>query len=127
MLNDKIFLLKNGDFVLDDSLKCELLDILPEGIDLQIMLKNFIAQKPIELLPFLKNTIGNFDFSTIPNKIDFDKPIISNLRAQNTFPFVLENCLAIKENLLNPSVNFTLDKDTQRFSLSGYQHKLQVS
>ena len=127
MLDNKVFLLKNGDFVLDDSLKCELLDILPEGIDLQIMLRNFTAQKPIELLPFLKNTIGNFDFSTAPNKTKFDKPIMSNLRAQNTFPFVLENCLAIKENLLNPSVNFTLDKDTQRFSLSGYQHKLQAS
>ncbi len=91
MLNDKIFLLKNGDFVLDDSLKCELLDILPEDIDLQIMLKNFIVQNPIELLPFLKNTIGNFDFSAIPNKTNFDKPIMSNLRAQNIFQFVLEN------------------------------------
>ena len=128
MQNDELFLCKNKGFVLDDgSLKSELLDILPEGVDLQIMLRYCNTQKPIELLPFLRNCIGDFDFSTMPNKTDFDKPIMSNLKAQNAFPFVLDKCLAIKRELLNPSANFCLDSQTQKFSLSGYQHKLQVS
>ena len=131
MQRGMLFLHKDkNEYIEDDgNLRSEILDILPEGIDLQIMLKNFNRENPIELLPYLKNTIGNFDFSTIANKTDFDKSVLSNLKLESTFPNVLDCKINIGSDLLYPSIygtDTTLERN-QILSLSGYQHKLQVS
>ena len=116
------------EYVKDDgTLTNEILDVLPEGIDLDIMLRNFNKEEPIELLPYLKNTIGNFNFSNSNTKTYFDKPIMSNLTLEYKFP----NLLSCKfdENFiyshLRPRVS--APNGIQNLSLSGYQHKLQVS
>ena len=80
------YLFENGDYILANDKVSEITDILPEGIDLQIMMNSFNAKQPIELLPYLKNTIGDFDFSTSPDKTYFDKPMLSNIALESKFP-----------------------------------------
>ena len=122
------YLVTNGDFVLANEKVSEIIDILPEGIDLQIMLNSFNAKNPIELLPYLKNTIGDFDFSTLPNKTQFDKPIMSNIALESKFPNVLDCQVDIAYILLHPQPSMDAkQKYIQNLSLSGYQHKLQVN
>lgn len=118
-------LFENNKYILANDKKSEIIDILPEGIDLQIMLRLFNAREPIELLPYLKNTIGDFDFSTSPNKTHFDKPIMSNLTLESRFPNILPCEIEITPSHLQPSLYAT--NGIQNLSLSGYQHKLQVS
>lgn len=122
------YLFENGDYILANDKVSEITDILPEGIDLQIMMNSFNAKQPIELLPYLKNTIGDFDFSTSPDKTYFDKPILSNIALESKFPNILDAKVDITFSLLHP--HFTMDakqKNIQNLSLSGYQHKLQVN
>ena len=121
----QFYLLENDKYVLNDSGTSELLDILPEGIDLQIMLNSFNAKQPIELLPYLKNTIGDFDFSTQADKTHFDKPIMSNIALEPKFPNILPCKIDIPPSHLEPSIY--APNGIQKLSLSGYQHKLQVS
>ncbi|MGX3046107.1 HipA domain-containing protein [Helicobacter sp. T3_23-1056] len=123
--NGQYYLFKNNDFVLANDEVGEIIDILPEGIDLQIMLRAFNAKNPIELLPYLKNTIGDFDFSTQANKTQFDKPIMSNIMLEHKFPNILPCIMDIVPSHLNP--NIYEPNGIQHLSLSGYQHKLQVS
>lgn len=118
-------LFENNKYILVNDKKSEIIDILPEGIDLQIMLRLFNAKEPIELLPYLKNTIGDFDFSTSPNKTRFNKPIMSNITLKSKFPNILPCNLDIIPEHLNP--NIYTPNGIQKLSLSGYQHKLQVS
>ncbi|MGX2972652.1 HipA domain-containing protein [Helicobacter sp. T3_23-1059] len=124
----KYYLFENGDYALANDKVSEITDILPEGIDLQIMLNSFNAKNPIELLPYLKNTIGDFDFSTSPNKTQFDKPIMSNLAVESKFPNILDAKVDITYNLLHPQLSMDAKQENiQNLSLSGYQHKLQVN
>lgn len=123
---DKLYLYVNQKYILADSkTQSEIVDILPEGIDLQIMLHLFNVQNPIELLPYLKNVIGNFTISKDNNKKEFEKPILSNLEIKNTFPNILECEIDILPSHLNPNIQYP--NGIQNLSLSGYQHKLQVS
>ena len=122
------YLFENDDYILANDKISEITDILPEGIDLQIMLNSFNAKNPIELLPYLKNTIGDFDFSTIENKTNFDEPTMSNIILEPKFPNILDAKVDIIFSLLHP--HFAMDakqKNIQNLSLSGYQHKLQVN
>lgn len=121
----QFYLFENGTYTLADDKKDEIIDILPEGIDLQIMLRAFNAKEPIALLPYLKNTIGDFDFATSPNKTHFDKPIMSNITLESKFPNVLPCEIAITPSHLEP--NIYEPNGIQNLSLSGYQHKLQIS
>ena len=122
------YLFENDDYILANDKVSEITDILPEGIDLQIMLNSFNAKNPIELLAYLKNTIGDFDFSTIENKTNFDKPTLSNLALDSKFPNVLNAKVDITYNLLHPYPSMDAkQKNIQNLSLSGYQHKLQVN
>lgn len=121
----QFYLLENGNYVLNDGGTSELVDILPEGIDLQIMLRAFNIENPIELLPYLKNTIGDFDFSTSPNKTYFDKPVLSNITLEPKFPNILPYKIDIPPSHLEPSIY--APNGIQKLSLSGYQHKLQIS
>lgn len=127
MQDKQVFLhIGNNKYIEDDGgLKSEILDILPEGIDLMIMMRSLNKNEPIELLPFLKNTIGDFDFSSTENKTNFDKPIMSNLILENIFPNILPCEMDIIPSHLYPRVD--APNGIQQLSISGYQHKLQVS
>lgn len=123
------YLLKDNSFYLANEQIGEILDILPEGIDLKIMLKSFNVDSALELLPYLRNTIGEFDSSYSSTKTNFDKPNLSNLDTKESiFPNILDVSLNIPPTLLysvehsNPNLN-----KTQHLSLSGYQHKIQVN
>lgn len=125
VIDQNFELFENGKYILANDKKSEIIDILPEGIDLQIMLRVLNAKNPIELLPYLKNTIGDFDFSTNTNKTHFDKPVMSNVIIEPKFPNVIPCNLDIVPEHLNP--NIYAPNGIQKLSLSGYQHKLQVS
>lgn len=120
----QFFAYKDNEYVLDDLGLAQITDILPEGIDLQIMLRAFNKQNPIELLPYLKNTIGDFSFSHSADKTHFGKPIMSNFALEHKFPNVLPCKMDIVPSHLNPSIY--APNGIQNLSLSGYQHKLQV-
>lgn len=129
MTENKIYILvEQNKYIKDDgTLTNAILDVLPEGIDLEIMMRNFNKTEPLEILPFLKNTIGDFYFSNSDKKTYFEKPIISNLALESKFSNIL-SC-KLDENFirshLQPSVY--APNGIQNLSLSGYQHKLQVS
>ncbi len=126
----KYYLYEDGQFLLDaeNTIEKVVEDILPEGVDLKIMLKAFNVKNRIELLPYLKNPIGDLAFSTSKNKTDFEKPILSNLEIKNTFPNILECEIEIEVNNLYPENEINPKKqEIQHLSLSGAQHKLQVS
>lgn len=126
--NGQIFLKKGDKYETSDSLKNEMIDILPQGLDLKVMLYAFGIENHIELLSCLKNTIGDFDFSMQDNEVHFKKPIMSNLALKQTFPLILPYKMNdnFSSNDLYPYPNF-VSKPKQNLSLSGYQHKLQVS
>lgn len=118
----------NNEYKIDNELEKEIRDILPEGIDLQIMMNSFNVNKPIELLPYLKNTIGDFNFSILESGTNFDKPIMSNIALESKFPNILDCKVDITYNLLHPIIAIDAkQQNIQNFSLSGYQHKLQVN
>lgn len=154
--NYQCYEFKNGTFIPSESVLHEVLDILPEGIDLALMLKRYNRKNPLDLLPYLKNTIGDFSFSyhlppskhlkadnlqfSISQKYMRELNTISNITIQNHFPNILNAKIDIPQNALKPSGNtdslgtslLTQSLPTQSFpmqklSLSGYQHKLQVS
>ena len=127
MQNRKLSLyIGNDEYIKDDkTLRSELMDILPEGIDLSIMMNLFNKEEAIELLPFLKNTIGDFDFSYSNIKTHFDKPIKSNLALKNQFLNILSCEMDIVPSHLYPRID--TPNGIQQLSISGYQHKLQVS
>ena len=60
--NSKFYIFTAGNFKLSDDLS-ELLDILPEGYDLDILKANFLCDE-LEFFGLLKNTIGDFEFVT---------------------------------------------------------------
>lgn len=126
--NGQIFLKKGDKYEISDSLKNEMIDILPQGLDLRVMLCAFSIENHIELLSCLNNAIGDFDFSTQDNEVHFKKPIMSNLTLEQTFPLILpcEMSNNFSSNDLYPYPTFEA-KPKQNLSLSGYQHKLQVS
>ena len=124
----RFFIYKDNEYALDDIGLAEITDILPEGIDLQIMLRSFNKQNPIELLPYLKNTIGDFSFSRLEKNKSNDNVILSNIEITDKFPNVLHCDIDISTSfLVSPQyLDLSIGKK-QMLSLSGYQHKLQVS
>ena len=106
----------------------ELLDILPEGIDLEIMFNSFNLSNPKELFAYLKNPIGDYYFST-NRELKQEKIISSNLdTSELSFPKILNCKIDIEEAALYPKAQTNAKLgEIQRLSLSGYQHKLQVS
>ena len=124
----QFFAYKDNEYVLDDLGLAQITDILPEGIDLQVMLRAFNKQNPIELLPYLKNTIGDFSFSRLEKAKGNDNIILSNIDITDKFPNVLRCDINISTSLLvSPQyLDLSISK-RQRLSLSGYQHKLQAS
>lgn len=106
----------------------ELLDILPEGIDLEIMFNSFNLSNPKELFAYLKNPIGDYYFST-NRELKQEKIISSNLdTSELSFPKILNCKIDIEEAALYPKAKTNAKLgEIQRLSLSGYQHKLQVS
>lgn len=118
--NFKIY--KNGIYELDKNGIYEILDILPEGIDLEIMMLKFNTKNPIDILPYLKNPIGNYNFS-YSNIPQYSNHIVSNYNIVHTYPTILKQKLDISEELLIPT---KYGKTYQQLSLSGYQHKIQV-
>ncbi|RDU52940.1 HipA domain-containing protein [Helicobacter sp. MIT 01-3238] len=124
----QFFAYKDNEYVLDDLGLAQITDILPEGIDLQIMLRAFNKQSPIELLPYLKNTIGDFSFSRLEKAKGNNNIILSNIDITDKFPNVLRCDINISTSLLvSPQyLDLSIGKK-QRLSLSGYQHKLQAS
>ena len=161
--NSKFYIFTAGNFKPSDDLS-ELLDILPEGDDLDILKANFLCDE-IELFGLLKNTIGDFDF--ICNDIykqrlkpfaqglgiKFDKlgravwhfnesvkisdesselrvarilsPKLSDFKeSEQTYPCELEKSIKVPECYMSLKANLRLE--SQIFSLSGNQHKLQA-
>ncbi|OBV29618.1 hypothetical protein BKN38_01615 [Helicobacter sp. CLO-3] len=125
------YLFCDDDFALSDDDIFEIIDILPEGIDLEIMLHALRAEKSRDILPFLINTIGDFHFSFSKDDKKAQKPILSStnlcdLDSSHAFPNILKCHIDIPENALIPSIYGFDIKRYQRLSISGYQHKLQV-
>ncbi|MBX7491257.1 type II toxin-antitoxin system HipA family toxin [Helicobacter turcicus] len=123
--NNDCYILENNDFIPSKAIFYEIIDVLPEGIDLKIMLKAFNCKTPIQLLPYLRNCIGDFSFSSNIDDNNFQKFINSNINLEQKFPNILNAFLNINQQNLNPES--LIYKPNQRLSLSGYQHKLQVS
>ena len=117
------YLLKNDNFILANEDINEILDVLPEGLDLELMLHTFKLKDPLELLPYLKNNIGDFYFSKNIQALN-QTSMMSNLELKQDFPNVLDLKIKLTLQSLKPSKEF---KPIQNLSLSGYQHKLQVS
>ena len=126
---EECYLFKNNALVLDNSFLNEIVDILPEGIDLKIMLEAFCCKNPIRLLPYLKNSIGDFSFSFSANGSNLVNAMVSNIHLEQRFPNILNANLEVNAESLNPKYsNFSIHNNlSQHLSLSGYQHKLQVS
>ena len=61
--NSRFYIFKGGNFAPCADMS-ELADILPEGVDLDILRANFICDES-ELFGLLKNSIGDFEF--VPN------------------------------------------------------------
>lgn len=121
------YLLKDKHFILSNECKDEILDIIPEGIDLKLMLKSFNTSQKTDILPFLINPIGDFSFGFSENP-PLQEHIASNLKCNFIYPYTLDSSIDIPLTALNPDENTDIRRDKiQRLSLSGYQHKLQVS
>ena len=124
--NGDYYLLKD-EFILANEQKDEILDIIPEGIDLKLMLKTFNTNQKTDILPFLINPIGDFSFGFSENP-PLQKHISSDLKCDFTYPNILDSSIDIPSITLNPDENTDIHRNKiQRLSLSGYQHKLQVS
>lgn len=118
---DKKFISKNDEID-------EILDILPEGVDLEIMKRSFNTKNKLKLFSYLKNPIGNFKFSKSFKAELKEDIVISNLDKKNTFPNILNAKIDIEYESLKADDDLDIKLlNTQRLSISGYQHKLQVS
>lgn len=105
----------------------ELFDILPEGIDLKIMLNSYnIQDSKKELFMYLKNPIGDYYFSgsrKYQNELVLSDPI----KESNEILHVLNYDIKIGNLRLYPDSEISAkNREIQQLSISGYQHKLQV-
>lgn len=126
-INNEDFYLFDGDKeILANHYWDELLDILPEGIDLKIMLNSYnIQNSKKELFTYLKNPIGDYYFShsrvynnevALSDELNFTEPINK-----------LNLDIKIGNLKLYPDDKISAKSGhIQQLSLSGYQHKLQV-
>ncbi|AHE94547.1 hypothetical protein CFVI02298_09105 [Campylobacter fetus subsp. venerealis cfvi02/298] len=123
---DDLFLFGNDDDLLANDHWNELFDILPEGIDLEIMLNSFSPNgNKKELFAYLKNPIGDYYFSQSP---EYKNEIIVSDEIKNDgFINLLGYDLKISNTRLYPDKKTSAKEGKiQQLSLSGYQHKLQV-
>ena len=141
----KFELYKNGNFTHTPRAAALLDDLYPDGIDLHIMRQALVLVddekrelirrlrvyhgSDKQLLPYLQNTVGDFNFSFDKNETRFLKPILSNFTPEkDEFANILPLKIAIKKRLLYPDEDFKLlCSNMQNLSLGGTQHKLQVS
>ncbi|WP_104628841.1 HipA domain-containing protein [Helicobacter bizzozeronii] len=111
--------LDNGKYVLDNESWSVFKDLLPEGIDLELMRKMCKTSNDKEILSFLKNPIGDFSFYKPQSPIFISDPINPN----REFPHILFCQINIDIEQLCPKETTTIK---QQLSLSGVQHKLQA-
>lgn len=118
---------ENGEVVISNNELNKMLDLVPEGIDYEIMARSFSLNSNVEMLYYLKNPIGAYSFSDNIDNFRNEHIISDSIECSNLFP----NVLNIKINLLNSELypgnnqNIAYTK-SQRFSISGVQHKLQA-
>ncbi|MCI7581580.1 hypothetical protein, partial [Campylobacter sp.] len=74
--NSRFYIFKGGNFAPCADMS-ELADILPEGVDLDILRANFICDES-ELFGLLKNSIGDFEFVTNAVYKQRLKPLVLN-------------------------------------------------
>lgn len=127
--SEGVFILQDGRYIKSNELKNQIEDIMPEGIDLMIMLKAYAQNYSKEFLyPFLKNSIGAFDFSFNDgglsdinrNYSDLDERKINVLDIQRLRLNVLHESLY-------PDIDTIYKKELKNnLSISGQQHKLQA-
>lgn len=126
--NSNLYLLENGIYTLRNDEWNEFLDILPEGVDLEIMRRTFDIKDNKYLFSYIKNPIGNYYFShsNVPKN---EKLKISQLDNEELyFPTIKTYNVLVKEDSLFPTKYTNVEQERiQRLSLSGFQHKLQVS
>lgn len=112
-----------NSFMLANECWDELLDLLPQGLDLEIMKNAFGLKDEKELFAYITNTTGDFSFCQT-SEYKSKKPKPSTLKTQNfAFPNELELFINIDYSQLYAHSG---TKPNQMLSLSGYQHKLQV-
>lgn len=123
--NKKLFKLqKDNSFICDENAWNELLDILPQGKDLIIMKNSFNLQDDKELFYFLKNSIGDFYFSTSQDFKADDLKLSTIKNEKISFPNELTLDINIDYSQMYPTTNYS--SQNQKLSISGYQHKLQI-
>ena len=118
---------ENKDEILANEKWDELFDILPEGIDLKIMLNSYnIQDNKKELFMYLKNPIGDYYFSQ-NRKYQNEIKLSDELKNSNEILQVLEYDIKIGVLKLYPDPEISAkNNEIQQLSISGYQHKLQV-
>lgn len=116
---------KLDDYALDNSKLHLFYDILPEGADLLIMRRFFNPKNDLELLRHLKNTIGDFTFSS-SNLYNGEEIEFSDIATRDfDFPNEIKADINISSEVLFVKSDSKPPKQ-QNLSLSGYQHKLQA-
>lgn len=112
----------------NDKEMWKLEDLLPEGIDLDILKKRNPGNSLGSLIYYLDNSIGDYHFNTKMFKKGL--PEIPPTHKMSDYDFndelVIDVNNRIALNLLYLEIRKDTDfSNTQQFSLSGYQHKFQ--
>lgn len=123
---EDLYLLDGENEILANEKWHELFDILPEGIDLQIMINSYnIQDNKKELFAYLKNPIGDYYFSQ--SRVYQNDLILSDDINSGKFINLLNLDIKIGNLRLYPDPQTSAkNKEIQQLSISGYQHKLQV-
>lgn len=123
--NKRLFKLDQDNlFIENENNWDELLDILPQGKDLNIMKNSFNLKDDKEIFYFLKNPIGDFYFST-SQEFKPDDLKLSTIKDEKIyFPNELMLSINIDYSQMYPSSHHS--SQNQKLSISGYQHKLQI-
>ena len=118
---------ENGEVVISNNELNKMLDLVPEGIDYEIMARSFSLNSDVEMLYYLKNPIGAYSFSDKIDNCKAEYIISDNIAKNNLFPNVLNIKMNLSRSELYPADNQNISNTkSQRFSISGQQHKLQV-
>jgi len=128
MQGENLFLFdENNNEILANEKWDEMFDILPEGIDLQIMLNSYnIQNSKKELFIYLKNPIGDYYFSQ--SRKHRDAILLSDkIKKSDEILQILDCDIKIGNLRLYPNSEISAKhNEIQQLSISGYQHKLQV-
>ena len=123
--NKRLFKLDQDNlFIENENNWDELLDILPQGKDLNIMKNSFNLKDDKEIFYFLKNPIGDFYFSTSQEFKPDDLKLSTIKDEKISFPNELMLSINIDYSQMYPTSHHS--SQNQKLSISGYQHKLQI-